>query len=93
MDRDGWDGLTIRGLAAELGVGATTLYHHVRDKEDLLVHYAYQIPEPDLPADPRERIVVATEAMRDALTGWPQVVEIRTADDLIGLSALSWVER
>jgi AcrR family transcriptional regulator len=96
VDRDGWDGLTIRGLAAELGVGATTLYHHVRDKEDLLVqllgHYADQIPQPELPADPRERIVVAAEAMHAALAGWPEVVEILTADDLIGLSALSWVD-
>jgi AcrR family transcriptional regulator len=96
VDRDGWDRLTIRGLAAELGVGATTLYHHVRDKQDLLVqllgHYADRIPAPLLPAEPRDRIVVAAEAMHAALTGWPEVVEILTADDLIGLAALDWVD-
>ncbi len=37
IDRDGWEKLTIRALAGELGIGATTLYHHVRDKEDLLL--------------------------------------------------------
>src|ERR1700753_3166971 len=27
IDRDGWEKLTIRRLAAETGIGATTLYH------------------------------------------------------------------
>jgi len=96
VDRDGWDRLTIRALAAELGVGATTLYHHVRDKQDLLVqllgHYADRIAAPELPDEPREQILVAATAMHAALTGWPQVVEILTADDLIGVSALGWVD-
>jgi len=35
IDRDGWDNLTIRRLAAETCIGAT-MYHHVRDKDDLL---------------------------------------------------------
>jgi len=35
-DRDGIGGLTMRSLAAELGVEAMSLYHHVANKEDLL---------------------------------------------------------
>jgi AcrR family transcriptional regulator len=96
MDRDGWQKLTIRRLAAEIGVGATTLYHHVRDKRDLLVqlldYYADQIELPPLPADPRERIVVAATVMHDGLAAWPQAVEILTADDLLGESALWMVD-
>lgn len=99
IDRDGWEKLTVRRLAAELGVGATTLYHHVRDKEDLLLlllnEYADQIPQPDLPREPRERIVAAATAMHDGLAAWPWAAEILTADGFVGLlgeSALRMVE-
>src|SRR3954451_14787026 len=71
IDRDGWEKLTIRRLAAELGIGSTTLYPHVRDKEDLLLlllnEYADQIPQPDLPDEPRDRIVAAAIALHDGL--------------------------
>jgi len=33
---EGYDALTIRSLAARLGVAPMSLYHHVRDKDDLL---------------------------------------------------------
>ncbi|MEU8634138.1 TetR family transcriptional regulator [Amycolatopsis sp. NPDC048633] len=96
LDRDGWGKLTIRRLATELGVGATTLYHHVRDKDDLLVqlleYYADQLPRPELPDDPRERIIAAATVMHDSLAAWPQAVEVLTADDLLGESALWMVE-
>ncbi|WP_433323474.1 TetR/AcrR family transcriptional regulator [Spirillospora sp. CA-294931] len=96
IDRDGWEKLTIRRLAAEAGTAPTTLYHHVRDKDDLLTQllndYAGQIPRPDLPDDPRERILTAAIVMHDALADWPWVAEILTADDLTGESALWMVE-
>ncbi|ONI70230.1 TetR family transcriptional regulator [Actinosynnema sp. ALI-1.44] len=94
IDRDGWENLTMRKLAAEVGVAATTLYHHVRDKEDLLIqlldYYADEIKRPELPDDPRERIVLTALAMHDALAAWPWITEVLTADDLVGESAL-WV--
>jgi AcrR family transcriptional regulator len=34
--RDGIESLTMRKLAGELGAGAMSLYHHVRDKEELV---------------------------------------------------------
>jgi AcrR family transcriptional regulator len=96
MDRDGWERLTIRRLAAELGIGTTTLYHHVRDKEDLLTQllndYADQISRPRLPSAPRDRIVAAATAIHDALAAWPSIAEILTADDLLGESALWMVD-
>jgi AcrR family transcriptional regulator len=89
IDRDGWETLTIRRLAAELGIGATTLYHHVRDKEDLLLllldEYAGEIQHPDLPTSPRDRIVVAATALHDSLAAWPWAAEILTADGFVGL--------
>ena len=99
IDRDGWEKLTIRRLAAELGIGSTTLYHHVRDKEDLLLlllnEYADQIPQPDLPDQPRDRIVAAAIALHDGLAAWPWAAEVLTADGFVGLlgeSALWMVE-
>ncbi|MCF3180149.1 TetR/AcrR family transcriptional regulator [Streptomyces polychromogenes] len=99
IDRDGWEKLTIRRLAAELGIGATTLYHHIQNKEDLLVlllnDYIDRLGRPPLPEDPRERIVAAATAMHDALAAWPWAAEILTVDGFVGLldeSALWMVE-
>lgn len=89
IDREGWEKLTIRRLAAEAGIGATTLYHHIRNKEDLLIlllnDYVDQIERPELPADPRERIVTAALVMHDALAAWPWATEILTVDGFVGL--------
>jgi len=100
IDRDGWERLTIRRLAAELGIGPTTLYHHVQNKQDLLLlllnEYAEQIQLPALSSAPRERIVTCTAALHDALAAWPWATEILTVDGFVGLlsdSALSLVEQ
>ncbi|MCZ7422761.1 MULTISPECIES: TetR/AcrR family transcriptional regulator [unclassified Micromonospora] len=99
IDRDGWERLTIRKLAAELGVGATTLYHHVHDKEDLLLllinEYGEQVSRPRLPDEPRERVVVAAATIHDALAAWPWAAEVLTTDGFIarlGASPLGLVE-
>ena len=89
IDRDGWERLTVRRLAAELGIGATTLYHHVRDKEDLLLlllnEYAGQMVQPELPSDPQERIVLAAGALHETLAAWPWAADVLTADGFVGL--------
>ncbi|MGW7272595.1 TetR/AcrR family transcriptional regulator [Streptomyces sp. NPDC054864] len=99
IDRDGWEKLTVRRLAAELGIGATTLYHHIRSKDDLLLlllnHHVAQIEHPPLPDDPRERIVVAATALHSALAAWPWAAEVLSADGFVGLldeSAMWMVE-
>lgn len=88
IDSDGWERLTVRGLAAELGIGTTTLYHHVRDREDLLVQLigeqVSQIPRPDLPGEPGERIAAAATAMHDGLAALPWAVEVLTVDGFMG---------
>jgi AcrR family transcriptional regulator len=89
IDRDGWEKLTVRRLAAEVGIGATTLYHHVRDKEDLLLlllnEYAGQIAQPALPPDPQERIIMAASALHEALAAWPWAADVLTVDGFVGL--------
>lgn len=87
IDESGWEKLTLRRLAAELGIGTMTLYSHVRDKEDLLLlllnEYADGIPRPDLPDEPRDRIVAASVVIHDALAAWPWAAEVLTADGFI----------
>ncbi|WP_084466966.1 TetR/AcrR family transcriptional regulator [Nocardia arthritidis] len=94
IEAEGVEKLTMRRLATELGCTPMALYHHVRDKEDLLRlllnDHADQVVWPDLPEDPRQRVRVAARAMHDALVARPWVVEILAADDLLGVSAL-WV--
>ncbi|MFG3259474.1 TetR/AcrR family transcriptional regulator [Streptomyces sp. NPDC048172] len=96
IDRDGWQKLTMRRLAAEAGAAPTTLYHHVRDRDDLLTQllddYAARMPRPELPEEPRERVVAAATVMHDSLAAWPWIVEVLTAGDFIGDSALWFVE-
>ena len=89
IERDGWEKLTVRRLAAELGIGATTLYHHVRDKEELLVlllnDYVSGTERPQLPDEPRERIVAAAIAIHDALAAaWPWATEVLMTDGFVG---------
>ncbi|WP_227998482.1 TetR/AcrR family transcriptional regulator [Nocardia australiensis] len=94
IDADGVEKLTMRRLATELGCTPMALYHHVRDKEDLLRlllnDYADRVVWPDLPEDPRERILVAAKAMHDVLAARSWIVDVLVADDLFGVAAL-WV--
>ncbi|MEV0409538.1 TetR/AcrR family transcriptional regulator [Streptomyces sp. NPDC050448] len=94
----GVDRLTMRRLATEIGSTPMALYHHVRDKEELLVllldDYATRtLRRPEMPAHPRERIIGATTAIHESLAACPWIVEVLTADDLMSTSALWFVEQ
>jgi AcrR family transcriptional regulator len=98
VDQDGVAKLTMRRLAQELGSTPMAVYHHVRDKEELLLllldDYAEaNMLKPELPGDPRERVVVTAIAMHDTLARVPWIVEVLTADDLFSTAALWYVER
>lgn len=98
VDSEGVDRLTMRRLATEIGSTPMALYHHVRNKEELLVlllddYAARALRRPELPAQPRERIVVAAAAIHEALAACPWIVEVLTADDLMSSSALWFVEQ
>lgn len=71
LQRNGYDGLTMRAVAGELGVQAPALYWHVRSKEDLALllfdhlidDLDYGAPTDDWRADARRM----TEALRKRL--------------------------
>ncbi|WP_028934378.1 TetR/AcrR family transcriptional regulator [Pseudonocardia spinosispora] len=96
LERDGVSGLTMRKVATEVGTTPMALYHHVRNKDELLLllldDYADAIPRPALPEAPRERILVVARAMHDALAECPWIVEVLVADDLVARSGLWYSE-
>lgn len=96
VDEEGVGRLTMRRLAKEVGSTPMALYHHVGDKEELLLllldDFAASMPRPELPADPRERVISAARAMHDGLARCPWIVEVLTADDLMSDAALWYVE-
>lgn len=99
IDSDGVDALTMRRLAREVGSTAMALYHHVRDKEGLLLllldDYAHsEMPRPEnLPEAPEDRIVAVATAMRDGLASCPWIVEVLRSDDLLSVGGLWYPEK
>lgn len=45
IDRHGLDGWNLQGVARELGVSAPSLYHHFKDKEEILTEVARRMLE------------------------------------------------
>ncbi|WP_405358968.1 TetR/AcrR family transcriptional regulator [Kitasatospora sp. NBC_00085] len=98
VTEEGVHRLTMRRLATEVGSTPMALYHHVRNKEELLVllldDYASRtLRRTELPAPPRERVVAAATTIHEALAACPWIVEVLTADDLMSASALWFVEQ
>ncbi|HET9382643.1 MAG TPA: TetR/AcrR family transcriptional regulator [Streptomyces sp.] len=98
VDAEGVGRLTMRRLASEVGSTPMALYHHVRNKEELLVlllddYAARTLHRPEPSAEPRERVVASAAAIHEALAACPWIVEVLTADDLLSTSALWFVEQ
>ncbi|WP_306359294.1 TetR/AcrR family transcriptional regulator [Nocardia sp. CC227C] len=93
---DGPDALSMRRLAKELDSTAMALYHHVRDKDELLLlvleSHAREIPSLELPADPRQRLLAAALVLYERLAERPWIVEVLAADPLVVPSAMPMVE-
>jgi AcrR family transcriptional regulator len=80
VDAQGLDALTMRGLAAEIGVATMSLYSHVATKEDLLlgvvnlVNQEIRLPEPGLP--PWESLKIVTREFRRVALEHPNLVPL-----------------
>ncbi|MGH3097301.1 MAG: TetR/AcrR family transcriptional regulator [Streptosporangiales bacterium] len=96
VEAEGIDALTMRRVADELNASPMALYRHVRDKDELLVLLLDRLVEnmhrPDLPSDPRRRVVVLLDWIRDGLAGHPWVVGVLAAGDLMAPAVLWAVE-
>ncbi|MEU7481252.1 TetR/AcrR family transcriptional regulator C-terminal domain-containing protein [Lentzea sp. NPDC042327] len=79
IDRDGLDGLSMRRLAAELGVQAASLYGHVKTKDALLNDVAAAIlatidVSGFASGDWRAGLVQCARSYREALASHPNIV-------------------
>ncbi|MEE2038987.1 TetR/AcrR family transcriptional regulator C-terminal domain-containing protein [Nocardiopsis sp. CT-R113] len=99
LDREGAPGLTMRKVAAELGVHATSLYWYVERREDLvdlavdgiLAEAAEVLPGPDTPWD--TAVKVTARRFYAALTAHTWAAEFAGSRPLIGPNAIALSRR
>jgi AcrR family transcriptional regulator len=92
VDDDGLEALTMRRLAAELGVGTMTLYGYFRDKGELLdfavecASRRYELPAGEGEWRPRLRELIMT--MMRSVSEHPSLVQIRAGKPILNPGAL-----
>jgi AcrR family transcriptional regulator len=97
-DREGFDAVTMRRVAAELDAGTMTLYHYVRTKSDLvaLMDDALMaealIPSSKLPTEWREALAAVARRTRAALMRHPWAL-VSLQDAQFGPNAMRHFEQ
>ena len=91
IDRDGLDGLNLRGLANELGVNPSSLYHHFHDKNEILNRVCLLVLDESrvlapLPVDAPWQVYVkkSVARYRRALMRHPNVAPLMTPTGPLG---------
>lgn len=91
-DADGIEALSMRNLAQAVGVEAMSLYHHVRNKTDILdgmidlVFAEIPVPDPHVPW--REAMETRAHAVRSALRRHPWAIGLMESRSTPGLHTL-----
>jgi AcrR family transcriptional regulator len=81
-DAEGFKAISMRRVAAELGAGTMTLYHYVRNKDELLalvddtIMGGLLIPEDELPEGWREGMAAIARRTRDAFLNHPWTTDM-----------------
>jgi AcrR family transcriptional regulator len=92
----GVDGVSMRGLAADLGVSPMAVYRHFADKDTLLVavldRQVASLRRPRLPADPGARVVRLMAWLHSELESRPWVVDALTRGDMFAPRVLPTIE-
>lgn len=97
LDEDGYDQVTIRGLAAEMGVAPMSLYRHVKDKNDLLNEVVDRLlakawrPRAD-PDDWKAWITEASDKLRAFLVTQPAALHVYLTQPMVSPSAIARME-
>lgn len=96
LQTEGAEKISMRRLATELNSAPMALYYHVRDKDELLMllmeNQAQGITHPDLPEDPRERLIAVSFMLYELLADRVWIVQVLSNNDLVAPSALWFVE-
>jgi AcrR family transcriptional regulator len=94
----GYEHMTIRGLAADLGISPMSLYHHVRDKDDLLDDVVDRLlarawkPRAS-PADWRAWITEAAERLRHLLVAQPAALHVYLTHPVVSPAAIARMDK
>jgi AcrR family transcriptional regulator len=92
VDSHGVEGLTVRALARELGVGTMTLYWYVQNKDEVLDligdRILAEVPAPSLDIDWKESVRQGAAAVRAAFLRHARAVPIVVQQGALGPSAL-----
>ncbi|GAJ85050.1 putative TetR family transcriptional regulator [Nocardia brasiliensis NBRC 14402] len=90
----GAQAFSMRKLADELGVSTAAVYHHFPTKAALMIAVlsarADELDRPDLPADPRDRLVAIVAYLIDVLHQMPWVADILVSGESFGRAAM-WI--
>jgi AcrR family transcriptional regulator len=98
IDRDGLPVLTMRAVAAELGMSTMALYRYVTDRDELerlvveLVLSAVDTTPPPTDQPWRARIELMVTRLRDTVSAHPNVVPLTLTHRHSSPSVLSWSE-
>jgi AcrR family transcriptional regulator len=95
-DDEGFEAVSMRSLAAALGVGATSLYRYVESKEevvDLMVDHALGGLRFEAAGDPRSDLAAFSRAMRQVLLAHPWMAIHGAGRPTLGPHILEMVER
>lgn len=98
IQEEGFEALTMRGLAARCDVTAMSLYRHVQTKEELLVILANRlldhldVPEVDS-EDWRGEVAAVFSALHRMWLAHPEFAQIIAAQPADGKVAFRWMER
>jgi AcrR family transcriptional regulator len=97
-DREGFDAVSMRRVAAELGVGTMSLYHHVADKDELLYEMADAVGAEmvipgEVPRHWREALRQIALRTRDTFTRHPWLLEAGTERPVVTPSTLRHIEQ
>ena len=94
---DGYERLTIRGLAAGLGVAPMSIYRHVRDKDDLLDEVVDRLLAPAWqPCVSEDRwqewITEAADRLREFLVSQPAALHVYLRHPVVSAAAVARME-
>ncbi|WP_051162004.1 TetR/AcrR family transcriptional regulator [Nocardia transvalensis] len=96
-DRDGYDRVSVRAVAAELGLGPMSLYTYVPSKEALIILMVDAVAAEDAPIDPglpvRERLAAIADLVRGELLAHPWLLEVPPWRLVLGPGRLRRYER
>ena len=97
VDRDGFGALSMRAVAAELGVATMSLYHYVTGREEVerlmvdCIFLAADVPVPKTASWERE-ISKLSEAMRAAIAEHPALIPLLLVRFKTSPGAWHWLE-